>query len=52
MQVARTLHEFPLGENAGKKKAGIQWDIKCHQAFDDMKRLCTTMPILAYADLT
>ena len=41
-----------LGENAGKKKAAIQWDNRCQQAFDDLKRLSTAMPILAYADFT
>ena len=35
-----------------RKKAAIQWDNRCQQAFDDMKRLCTTAPILAYADFT
>ena len=49
-QVAKPLHELTLGENAGKKKAAIQWDDRCQQAFDDLKRLCTTTPILAYAD--
>ena len=46
-----TLHKLTLGENAGKKSA-IQWNSKCQLAFDDLKRLCTTMPILAYADFT
>ena len=52
MQIAWPLHELTLGENAGKKKAAIQWDSKCQQAFNDLKRLCTTAPILAYADFT
>ena len=52
MQVAQPLHRLSLGENAGKKKAAIQWDDRCQQAFDDLKRLCTTAPILAYADFT
>ena len=52
MQVAQPLHELTLGENAVKKKAVIQWDSRCQQAFDDLKRLCTTMHILAYADFT
>ena len=52
MQVAWPLYELTSGENAGKKKAAIMWDSKCHQAFDDLKRLCTTAPILAYADFT
>ena len=44
--------DITLGENAGKKKAAIQWDHRCQQTFDDMKRLCTTVPILAYQDFT
>ena len=35
-----------------QEKAVIQLNSKCQQAFDDLKRLCTTMPILAYADFT
>ena len=46
MQVAWLLNELTSGENAGKKKAVIQWDSRCQQAFDDLKRLYTTMPIL------
>ena len=52
MQVAWPPHELTWGENAGKKKAAIQWDDRCQQAFDDLKMLCTTLPILAYADFT
>ena len=32
------------------KKAAIQCDSRCQQAFDDLKRICTTASILAYAD--
>ena len=51
-QVAQALHELTLDENAGKKKAAIQWNSKCQQAFDDLKRLCTTAPILAYMQIS
>ena len=51
-QVAQPLNELTSGENAGKKKAAIKWDIRCQQAFDDLKALCTTAPILAYADFS
>ena len=50
--MAHPLHELTSGENAGKKKAAIKWDSRCQQAFDDLKTLCTTAPILAYADFT
>ena len=36
----------------GKKKAAIQWDSRCQKAFNDLKTLCTTVPILAYANFT
>ena len=52
MQVAQPLHELMSGDNAGKKKAAIKWDDRCQQALDDLKRLCTTAPIPAYADFT
>ena len=51
-QVAQPLHELTLSENAGKKKVAIRWNDRCQQAFDDLKRLCTTAPILAYVDFT
>ena len=35
-----------------KKKAAIKWDSKCQQAFDDLKKLCTKAPILAYANFS
>ena len=47
-----TLHELTSGENVGKKKAAIKWDSRCQQAFDDLKELCTMVPILAYADFS
>ena len=52
VQVVQPLHKLTSGENASKRKAAIQWDNRCNQAFDDLKRLCTTAPILAYADFT
>ena len=52
MQVAQPLHELTSSENAGKKKAAIWLNDRWKQAFDDMKRLCTTSPILAYIDFT
>ena len=35
-----------------KKKAAIKCDSRCQQAFDDLKALCTTAPILTYADFS
>ena len=50
-QVAKPLYKLISGENAAKKKNLIKWDLKCQEAFDKLKELCTTTPILAYADL-
>ena len=44
MQVAWPLHNLISGENVGKKKATIKWDSRCQWAFDDLKKLCTTVP--------
>ena len=52
LQVAWPLHELISGENAGKKKAAIKWDSRCQQAFDDLKTLCTTVPVLPYANFS
>ena len=46
------LHKLTSGEKMGKKKAAIQWNSQCQQAFDELKRLYITAPILAYADFT
>ena len=48
-KVARPLNILISGENATKKKKLVKWDTGC-QAFDRLKELCTTTPILAYAD--
>ena len=51
VQVAWPLHKLTSSESADKK-ATIKWDIRCQQAFNDLKKLCTTAPILAHADFT
>ena len=38
------------GENASRKRIPIKWDLECQNSFDNLKELCTTTPILAYAD--
>ena len=51
-QEAQPLHKLTLSENAGKKKAAVRWNDRCQQVFDDLKSLCTNMPILAFVDFT
>ena len=52
MQVAWPLHKLTSGENVDKKKAAIKWDSGCQQAYNDLKKLCTMEPVLAYADFS
>ena len=52
MKVAWPLHKLTSSDNVSKKKAAIKWDSRCQQAFDDLKKLCTTAPILAYTNFT
>ena len=51
-QIAQSLHELTSGENAGKKKASITWDDRCHLFLNELKCLCTIAPILACTDFT
>ena len=49
-KVARPLNILISGEIASKKKMLIEWTEECKLAFDKLKKLCTSTPILAYAD--
>ena len=49
-KVARPLNTLISGENAAKKKKLVEWYEQCQKAFDTLKDLCTSTPILAYAD--
>ena len=51
-QTAWPLHKLTSPENVSKKKASIICDDKCLWSFDELKYMCTTSPILAYADFT
>ena len=48
--VARPLNLLVSGDNANHKKALIKWTEECQAAFDKLKELCTSTPILAYAN--
>ena len=50
MQVTKPIYKLISGENASKKWNFIRWDLECQKAFDKLKEVCTTTPILAYAD--
>ena len=46
-KVARPLNSLISVENASKKKSLIKWSDDCQEAFDELKKLCTSAPVLA-----
>ena len=50
VQVAKPLYKLISGKNAARKQKLIKGDLKCQKAFDQLKELCTTTPILAYTN--
>ena len=44
------MNALTSGDNAAKKKQAIQWNADCKKAFQKLKQLCSSTPILAYAD--
>ena len=49
-KVAKPLNTLISGENASKKTKPFEWNEECQKAFDRLKELCTSTPILANAD--
>ena len=49
-KVANPLNTLVSGDNANKKKATVDWTDECQKAFKELKDLCSTTPILAYAN--
>ena len=49
-KVAKPLNALISGENASKKKKLIEWNEDCQKAFDELKKLCTSAPVLVYAN--
>ena len=49
-QLAKPLYKLISGENVARKHNSVKWDPECQDAFDKLKELCTSTPVLAYAD--
>ena len=49
-KVARPLHDLASGKNAKKKNSSVEWTTDCEVAFHKLKELCSSTPVLAYAD--
>ena len=51
-QIAHPLNFLTAGENANRKKKSVDWTPECDMAFKKLKSLCSSTPILVYADYT
>ena len=49
-KVAWPLNTLISGDNVNQKKALVEWTFECQSAYNQLKDLCTSTPILAYAD--
>ena len=49
-KIAHPLHELTSGENAKRKHKPVEWDERCQESFEALKKLCSECPVLAYAD--
>ena len=49
-EVASPLYQLILGDNASKKNKAIGWDGESEEAFRKLKEICTSTPILSYAN--
>ena len=49
-KIAKPINQLVSGENANKKKALVEWNDECQEAFNRLKQLCSQIPILAYAN--
>ena len=48
--VAKPFNTLVSGDNANRKKDLVNWIDECQAEFERLKDLCTSTPILAYAD--
>ena len=50
MQIARPFNLITAGKNSTKKKQTVQWNEDCGVSFQKLRQLCSSTPILAYAN--
>ena len=50
-QVAKPLYRLIMGQSANRRNKHIMWTLACEAAFNKLKYLFTSAPILAYADI-
>ena len=49
-QIAQPLNKLISSKNAKKKHKKVEWGNEQEQAFQQLKKVCTKTPVLAYAD--
>ena len=49
-QIAKPLNELTSGENASRKNKDVEWAPKHQDSFEQLKKLSSESPVLAYAD--
>ena len=50
-QKAKPLNDTLKGSQ-GQRKVKIEWNQQCQDSFDTLKKACTELPVLAYADFS
>ena len=48
--IVQPLYDLVSGDNARKKNKSVNWTDQCQAAFDKIKGLCCTTPVLAFKD--
>ena len=49
-QITKPLNALVSGDNTKSKKKLVEWNEDCEAEFQELKKLCSETPILAYAD--
>ena len=49
-QIAKPLNELTSGENANRKNKDVEWLPRHQESFEQLKKLSSESPVLAYAD--